>query len=732
MGIIFDGHQQVFHLQGKDISYIFTILKNHQLGHIYFGKRIHHTDQLASVIRYAPRAYTACVFEGDPEFSLDYLPQEYPAYGKTDFRHPAYQIRVEQGNTITELEYVKHTISKGKPKLEGLPATYVENGDEAATLEVMLRDKYLDLDVILVYTVYENVHVITRSARFANHGKSPLQLLRALSMSLDFPDADFEMLHLSGAWARERHIKTRPLVHGIQSIESTRGASSAHQNPFLALKRKHTDEFQGEVYGFSLVYSGNFLAEVEVNHYDDTRVSMGINPFDFTWVLAPDEQFQTPEVVLAYSDQGLNNLSQTYHKLYRTRLARGTWRDEERPVLINNWEATYFHFTEEKILSLARAAKELGIELLVLDDGWFGHRDDDTSSLGDWIVYQKKLPHGLKYLGEEINKLGLKFGLWFEPEMISKDSDLYRHHPDWLLHAPNRRLSHSRNQYVLDYSRKEVRDAIYDMMVAILENAPIAYVKWDMNRNMTEIGSATLPKERQKETAHRYILGVYDLMERITRRFPEVLFESCAGGGGRFDPGILHYMPQTWTSDDTDAVERLKIQYGTSFVYPLSSMGAHVSAVPNHQVGRITPIHTRGNVAFFGAFGYELDIERLSQDEKDAIKDQVAFYKANRRLLQQGTFYRLISPFQENATCWMVVSEDQRAALVGYYKVLALPNSRFFTIKLQGLLPDVQYELQGTGKTFYGDELMYLGFQLPVKTQNPGDFTSYLWKFQAK
>jgi alpha-galactosidase len=401
-------------------------------------------------------------------------------------------------------------------------------------------------------------------------------------------------------------------------------------------------------------------------------------------------------------------------------------------VLINNWEATYFHFTEEKILSLAHAAKELGIELLVLDDGWFGHRDDDTSSLGDWIVYQKKLPHGLKYLGEEINKLGLKLGLWFEPEMISKDSDLYRHHPDWLLHIPNRRLSHSRNQYVLDYSRKEVQDAIYDMMVAILENAPIAYVKWDMNRNMTEIGSATLPKERQKETAHRYILGVYDLMERITRRFPDVLFESCAGGGGRFDPGILHYMPQTWTSDDTDAVERLKIQYGTSLVYPLSSMGAHVSAVPNHQVRRITPIKTRAEVAFFGVFGYELDIERLPQDEKDAIKEQVAFYKANRELLQQGIFYRLISPFQENVTCWMVVSEDQRTALVGYYKVLALPNPRFFTVKFQGLLPDVQYELQGTGKTFYGDELMYLGFQLPVKTQNPGDFTSYVWKFQTK
>lgn len=457
---------------------------------------------------------------------------------------------------------------------------------------------------------------------------------------------------------------------------------------------------------------------------------------------------------MVYSDAGLNGMSQTYHTLYRTRLARGEWRDKERPVLINNWEATYFNFTEEKILSLARAAQKLGIEMLVLDDGWFGQRNDDTSSLGDWVVDQQKLPHGLKYLGEEIKKLGLKFGLWFEPEMINKNSDLYRTHPDWLLHVPNRTLSHGRNQFVLDYSRQDVRDAIYAMLVNILENAPIDYVKWDMNRNMTEIGSAGLPPERQKETAHRYILGLYDLLERITQRFPHILFESCASGGGRFDPGMLYYMPQTWTSDDTDAIERLKIQYGTSLVYPLSSMGAHVSAAPNHQVGRNTPLSTRANVAYFGVFGYELDIEWLPPAEQDAIKMQTAFYKAHRALLHHGTFYRLSSPFERNYVCWMAVAPDQREALLGYYKVLARPNPALLTVKLCGLSPDLRYDIQefstpvatnpvyldylnkhGLTKpvapSVYGDELMYLGFQLPVELRNEGDFSSYLWKLQV-
>ena len=729
MGMIFDAQQQVFHLQGKEISYIFTVLKNKQLGHLYFGKQLRHSAHFPAHIQHLPRPNMACVFEGDLSFSMDDLPQEFPAYGSTDFRHPAYQIQNADGNTITTLEYQSHAMRQGKPKLAGLPATYVERDSEATTLEVTLVDRYLDLYAILSYTVYEERNVITRSVRFENRGKQSLRLLRALSMSVDFPDVDFEMTQLSGAWARERHVFVRPLAPGMQSIESARGASSPHHNPFVALKRPNADEFQGEVYGFNLVYSGNFLAEIEVSYYNQTRLSMGINPFDFAWLLEPGASFQTPEVVMAYSDRGLNGLSQTYHALYRDRLARGDWRDRDRPILVNNWEATYFNFNEDKLLALARAAKELEIELLVLDDGWFGHRDDDTSSLGDWVVDRRKLPRGLGYLGEEIEKLGLKFGLWLEPEMISKDSELYRQHPDWLIHAPNRTLSHGRNQFVLDYSRQDVRDAVFAMLEAILANAPISYVKWDMNRYMTEIGSAALPPERQKETAHRYMLGLYDLLERITQRFPRVLFESCASGGARFDPGMLYYMPQTWTSDDTDAVERLKIQYGTSFAYPLSAMGAHVSAVPNHQVGRVTPFDTRAHVALFGVFGYELDLEQLSAQEREAVKAHNRFYKANRQLLHHGTFYRLTSPFDSNFACWMVVSADQRAAILGYYTVLAQPNPPASTVKLQGLRPEWLYAVEGVATACYGDELMQMGFLLPLP--HHGDFQSFVWKLQA-
>ncbi len=732
MGIMFDAQQRIFHLQGRDISYLLTILPNEQLGQIYFGQKIRHYDQLATGLRWATRGYLACVFEGDLAFSLEYTPQEYPAYGKTDFRHPAYQVQNAAGHTISDLRYVSHAILPGKPRLAGLPATYVEQDDEAATLEITLRDAVSGLTAVLSYTVYAERNVITRSARFENGGAQDVRLLRALSMCLDLPDADFEMMQLSGAWARERHLYTRPLTPGIQAIESTRGASSAHQNPFIALKRPHTTETHGEVYGFSLVYSGNFLAEVEVNHDHQTRVMLGINPFDFSWLLTPGETFQTPEVVLVYSNQGLEGMSQTYHDLYRRRLARGVWRDRERPILLNNWEATFFDFNEEKILTLARAAKDLGIELVVLDDGWFGHRDDDRSSLGDWVTHPEKLPRGLKFLAQEIEAFGLRFGLWFEPEMISKDSALYRDHPEWLLQVPEYDLSHGRNQFVLDFTRPEAREAIYQMVAAILADAPISYVKWDMNRNMTEIGSLALPPERQKETAHRYMLGVYAVMERLTQAFPEVLFESCAGGGGRFDPGLLYYMPQAWASDDTDAIERLKIQAGTSLVYPVSAMGAHVSAVPNHQVGRFTPLMTRANVAFFGAFGYELDITQLPAAERAAIQAQTAYYQAHRQTFQFGTFYRLSSPFEQNHTCWLTVAADEREAILVYVKTLAAPNAPFRAIRLRGLLPAAAYVVEETGQVFYGDDLMYRGFPLPAETGQDGDFTSSRWTFQRR
>jgi alpha-galactosidase len=532
---------------------------------------------------------------------------------------------------------------------------------------------------------------------------------------------------LSGAWVRERHMERRALAPGMQGVESRRGASSHNDNPFIALLSKGADEDHGDVYGFNLVYSGSFTAQAEVEQYGTTRVTMGINPFNFSWLLEPGQQFQTPEAVMVYSSAGLGAMSRTYHRLYRTRLCRGKFRDAARPVLVNNWEATYFDFNAEKIESIAEAGRELGIELFVLDDGWFGKRDSDNSSLGDWIVDSSKLPSGLEDLAQRVRKLGLQFGLWFEPEMISPDSDLYRKHPDWCLHVPDRRRTEGRQQLVLDFSREDVCDAIAEMVTKILNSAPITYVKWDMNRNMTEIGSALLPPERQKETAHRYMLGLYRVLDRITAQFPHILFESCSGGGGRFDPGMLYYMPQTWTSDNSDAVSRLKIQYGTSIVYPTSSMGAHVSAVPNHQVGRITSLEMRGHVAMSGNFGYELDLTKFSERENEIVKAQVALYKDIRHLVQFGDFYRLLSPFEGNETAWMIVSEDQSEAAVFFFKVLAEPNEAIKRLRLKGLDPEADYRLVDDGQTYGGDYLMYAGVPIPLLH---GDFQSKMWRLE--
>lgn len=732
MPILYNDTTREFHLQTEKTSYIFNILKNDQLGQLYYGKKLRHRDSFERLFHIEEMPNTACVYEGDLVFSLDILKQEYPAYGTTDFREPAYQVLQQGGSRITNFVYQNHAIHQGKNKLAGLPATYVEHDEEATTLEISLYDEAIDVEILLSYSVFEKLNAITRSVRFINHGQEDVNLTRAMSASIDLPDSDFEMVQLSGAWVRERHVHNRKLVPGLQSISSTRGTSSAHQNPFLALKRPSTTEHHGEVYGVSLVYSGNFLAQVEVDHYDVTRLMIGINPFDFNWLLESGESFQTPEVVMAYSADGLNDMSQTYHKLYRSRLARGTWRDRERPVLINNWEATYFDFDETKILELAKSSKELGVELFVLDDGWFGKRDADTTSLGDWFEDKRKLPNGISQLAKNIADLGMKFGLWFEPEMVSKVSELYKAHPDWILHVPNRKSSHGRNQLVLDFSRQEVVDYIHGLVAGVLRDAPISYVKWDMNRYMTEVGSLELPANRQREVAHRYILGVYSLYERLTSEFPDVLFESCAGGGSRFDPGMLHYAPQGWTSDDTDAVERLKIQYGTSMVYPISSMGAHVSAVPNHQVGRITSLKTRADVAYFGAFGYELDVTKMSDEDKAIVAEQIAFYKENRSLIQQGQFYRLASPFAEdgNVTSWMVVSEDQSEAIFGYYQVLAKPNPGYARAFFKGLHPEFEYAIDGIDDTFYGDELMGAGVQLNRyrKDKHPSDFSSIIYK----
>ena len=756
MAIIFHKQSKCFHLYNNEVSYIMRIMENGQLENLYYGKKIHDKEDFAYFHDEAMRSQMSVCIPEPGLLSMQYTRQEYPSYGTGDYRSPAVTIAQENGSRIIDFKYVGHEIYSGKKEILPLPATYVEGKEEAETLEVTLHDNVMDTDLILSYTIYEAYPVITRNTKFVHKGKEKIVLERAMSASVEFLDMDYEMVQLSGGWSRERYVKNRKLEMGIQSIQSLNGTCcGAEHNPFLALKRPHTTESQGEVYGFSLVYSGNYLGQVEVSTFDMTRVMMGINPEDFSWELKSGESFQTPEVVMVYSDKGLNKMSQTYHRLYRKRLMHGEWRDKARPILLNNWEATYFDFNEEKILTIAKKAKEAGVELFVLDDGWFGARNDDYRGLGDWYVNLEKLPDGISGLSKKVEELGLKFGLWVELEMVNKDSDLYRAHPDWIISAPNRFESHARHQNVLDFSRKEVVDYIYEMIAKIIRESSISYIKWDMNRYMSEPYSKGSAPCEQGKVMHKYILGVYDLYTRLTTEFPHILFESCASGGARFDPAMLYFAPQTWCSDDTDASERTKIQYGTSYVYPIVSMGSHVSAVPNHQMHRITPIETRANVAYFGTFGYELDLNLLSDAEIETVKKQIAFMKEHRELIQMdGDFYRLLSPFEGNETAWMVVSSDKTQAVAAFYQRLNKVNASWLRLKLDGLDANTKYEVscdmapvasydakiaeayghkteEDSVKTYqaYGDELMSAGIPIDREELNKkgGDFASLLY-----
>ena len=756
MAIIFHEQSKCFHLYNNEVSYIMRIMENGQLENLYYGKKIHDKEDFAYFHDEAMRSQMSVCIPEPGLLSMQYTRQEYPSYGTGDYRSPAVTIAQENGSRIIDFKYAGHEIYSGKKEILPLPATYVEGKEEAETLEVTLHDKVMDTDLILSYTIYEAYPVITRNTKFVHKGKEKIVLERAMSASVEFLDMDYEMVQLSGGWSRERYVKNRKLEMGIQSIQSLNGTCcGAEHNPFLALKRPHTTESQGEVYGFSLVYSGNYLGQVEVSTFDMTRVMLGINPEDFSWELKSGESFQTPEVVMVYSDKGLNKMSQTYHRLYRKRLMHGEWRDKARPILLNNWEATYFDFNEEKILTIAKKAKEAGVELFVLDDGWFGARNDDYRGLGDWYVNLEKLPDGISGLSKKVEELGLKFGLWVELEMVNKDSDLYRAHPDWIISAPNRFESHARHQNVLDFSRKEVVDYIYEMIAKVIRESSISYIKWDMNRYMSEPYSKGSAPCDQGKVMHKYILGVYDLYTRLTTEFPHILFESCASGGARFDPAMLYFAPQTWCSDDTDASERTKIQYGTSYVYPIVSMGSHVSAVPNHQMHRITPIETRANVAYFGTFGYELDLNLLSDAEIETVKKQIAFMKENRELIQMdGDFYRLLSPFEGNETAWMVVSSDKTQAVAAFYQRLNKVNASWLRLKLDGLDANTKYEVscdmapvtsydakiaeayghkteEDSVKTYqaYGDELMSAGIPIDREELNKkgGDFASLLY-----
>ena len=730
MPIIFHKELKEFHLYNKEISYIIHILPNGHVGNLYFGKKIDPYKTYNHLFEGIYRPLAAYVYEGDNKFSLQNTRQEYPTFGLSDFRKGAFLIKQENGSEISDFKYESHKIIEGKLKLKGLPQTYVENKEDATTLEITLLDEVIKSKLKLYFTIFEDRAVITRSASFLNLSDKTINIEKAMSFNLDLPDSNYNMIQLNGAWGRERHVYDRSIKEGTQGFYSLKGASSAEFNPFLALRRRNTDEFSGEVIGFSLVYSGNFMAEVDVDTYNQTRIIMGIHPDRFSWPLNLNEEFYTPEVVIVYSDKGLNYMSQVYHSLYRECLMRGKWKDSVRPILLNSWEALSFSIDEEKIKELATNASKLGVELFVLDDGWFGKRNNDNAGLGDWTVNKEKFPNGLNEIIEYINKLGMDFGIWIEPEMVNKDSELYRSHPDWIIHDPNRKPSHTRNQYTLDFSRDEVVDHIYNQIEKLLSDYNISYVKWDMNRYITECYSKDKEANLQGTVYHKYILNVYKLYDKLTTRFPNILFESCSSGGARFDPGMLYYAPQTWTSDNTDAMERIKIQYGSSLVYPLISMGSHVSESPNQQVFRETALETRANVAYFGNLGYELDVNKLSDVEKEEIKKQIQFYKENREVFQFGEFYRIKNPYNNNITSWMVKSSDEKTIILGCYKLLNHANEGQERVKLFGLDKDGDYKLNYPyEKEFKGDELMNVGISMndDYFCNNGNDFSSVLY-----
>lgn len=711
MSIQVNASNRLFHLQTKHTSYVFHVIEDGSLGQLYYGPKIPFKDDYANLNTREEHDCTNTRTDEDVEFQAELLKQEYAGLGKGDYRYPAFQITYPNGSRTSEFQYRDYELKDGKARLTGLPSTFADDSNDSQTLTVKLADG--DLELQLHYTIFADEDVIVRSTTFVNHGKTVF-LNRALSAQLDLPDANYDFIQFAGSWSRERHLHRSHLRPGTQSISSLRTASSHQENPFFMLARPHTDNNQGAVFGFNFVYSGNFLDSVEVDQFDTTRVLIGINPDEFGWKLNSGDSFQTPEVIFSYTDNGFNALSQQLGAFYAQHLINPHFAHQERPILINNWEATFMDFTEDKLMPIVERAKELGIEMFVLDDGWFGHRDDDRSSLGDWFVDEKKFNHGIAGFAKRVHDLDMKFGLWFEPEMISIDSKLYQTHPEWMIKTPGRGQTPGRHQFVLDMSRQEVVDYLFGLMSHIIQDAKLDYIKWDMNRNITEMYGANLPADQQLEFSHRYILGVYDLYDRLTKAFPDVLFESCASGGGRFDLGMMYYAPQAWCSDDTDAVERIKIQDGTSYGYTPSMWGAHVSAVPNDQVGRLTSIDMRAKVAYFGAFGYELDVTELSDEEQATIKQQVAFYKQYRKLFQFGTFYRLETPdTSDNVYGWETVSHDKQTAIGMRYQILNGANPAYIRYYFKGLDPERRYTVNDGSEVFSGAELMNAGYFVP-------------------
>lgn len=704
MPICFYENERIFKLDTSESSYIFGIYEDGFLVHYYYGAKI--PDYNVAEFKY--RGGFASVsptkeYIKDNRFSLDIAPMEYACNSTGDYRIDALSIKNSDGNTATDIRYVSHKIFKGKKGLNGLPSLYANDDGEVTTLEVETIDKVTGAKVTLVYCVFEKLCAMTRSVRVENTSNSAFTIEKIMSCDVDFSGMNYNMYHLYGTWAKERTLAKRHLEHGIQSIQSKRGTSSHNHNPFLALADDFATEDFGSAYGFNLVYSGNFSAEVEVDAYETSRVNIGINPNDFEWELKPNEEFTSPEVVMVFSNNGLGGMSRTFHKLYMNNLIRSKWKNVKRPLLINSWEGSGFDFDSDKLIAMAKHAKNIGIDMLVMDDGWFGHRNCDDSSLGDWYVNENKLKGGLSKLISEVNKLGVKFGIWYEPEMISPESELYKKHPDWCVHVPKREKSIARQQYVIDMTRQDVRDNIFNQMCEVLDNNNIEYLKWDFNRSITEAGSAMLDEKHQLEFFHRFILGTYELMGRITSRYPDILFENCTGGGGRFDPGMLYYSPQIWCSDETDPIERLTIQFGTSMCYPPSSMGAHVSACDR------TDWNTKADVALFGTFGYEFDPDKLSEDEIEILKSQVKEYHKYYNVIHFGELYRLISPTENLYRCaWENVSQDKTEMLYTCV-TMRTPISQAFFQKFKGLDENKIYLNHSDNKLYSGALLMNAG-----------------------
>ena len=705
MAITFNETTRIFTLTTAHTTYQMQADAQGYLLHLYYGART--AGEMDYLLNYGDRG-----FSGNPNsagsdrtYSLDALPQEYPSLGTGDFRNYALNIENADGSQCCNPVYITHEIAAGKYTLKGLPFVRAEE-NEAETLKIILEDPVTKVELHLLYGVLEKEDIITRSVIIKNAGKAPVTVKKAQSACLDFLHGDYDLIKFHGRHAMERNMERMPVSHESTRIGSRRGTSSHQYNPGVILAGKNTNEDSGSCYGMLFVYSGNFLVEAEKDQYDQTRIQMGLTDELFAYPLEAGAEFTAPEVILSYTNKGLSRLSQQYHHCIMNHICQGKYVHANRPVLINSWEAAYFDFTGDTIVELAKEAKALGIDMVVMDDGWFGKRNDDNSSLGDWYVNEEKLGGTLTKLIERVNAEGVKFGIWIEPEMVSEDSDLYREHPDWAITIPGRKPVRSRNQLVLDFSRKEVRDEIFKRICAVLDQGNVEYIKWDMNRSLADIYAPNV--------TYDYVLGVYDFLEKLMNRYPDILIEGCSGGGGRFDAGMLYYTPQIWCSDNTDAINRTRIQYGTSFFYPVAAMGSHVSAVPNHQTGRVTSMHTRGVAAMSGTFGYELNPALLNAKEKAEIRAQLAQYREYQELIREGDYYRLSNPFQDNFAAWMVVSDDRSKALVSVIRLTAEANPPAAYVTLKGMEEDAFYREKTTGKVYPGAALMEAGILLPA------------------